>query len=70
MALSGKHNVAAHDIATIYAALGDADQVFAWLDRAIQQPVAGCWLVRWNPVFDSIRGDPRYAAFMRRLNLS
>jgi hypothetical protein len=36
VALSKERNVAAHDIASIYAALGDADQAFCWLDHALE----------------------------------
>jgi len=70
MAVSRDHNVAAHDIATIYAALGDTDQAFVWLGRAIEDRSQLLGWVRWNPVFDAIREDPRYTEFMRRLNLS
>ena len=60
---------AAHSIATIYAALGDADQTFAWLDRALEDRGQLLGWVRWNPVFDFVREDPRYTDFMRRLKL-
>jgi TolB-like protein/DNA-binding winged helix-turn-helix (wHTH) protein/Tfp pilus assembly protein PilF len=69
MAASGDRPVAAHDIATIYAALGDADSTFQWLDRALEDQSQMLGWIRWNPVFDSIRGDARYAAFMQRLKL-
>jgi tetratricopeptide (TPR) repeat protein len=68
--LSKSHNVAAHDIASIYAALGDADNTFLWLDRAFEDRSQLLGWIRWNPAFDSVRGDPRYAEFMRRLNLN
>ena len=67
--LSQHQYVAAHDIATIYAALGDADQTFLWLDRALEDRSQLLGWIRWNPVFDSVRDDPRYAEFMRRLKL-
>ena len=69
-ALFERHEAAAHDIASIYGALGDADQAFLWLDRALQDRSQLLGWIRWNPAFDSIRADPRYAAFMRRLNLA
>ena len=61
--------VAAHDIATIYAALGDGDSTFYWLDRALEDQSQMLGWIRWNPIFDSVRSDPRYAAFMGRLKL-
>ena len=69
MAAADDRPVAAHDIATIFAALGDADSTFQWLDRALEDQSQMLGWIRWNPVFDSVRSDPRYAAFMQRLNL-
>ena len=55
-------------IAWVHIALGEADQAFAWLDRAVRQrdPFLQslprfCW---WDP----LRGDPRFDQLMRRLN--
>jgi hypothetical protein len=61
--------VPAHDIAAIYAALGDADRAFEFLERAIDDRSQVLGWVRFNPVFDALRDDPRYAAFVRRLGL-
>jgi TolB-like protein/Flp pilus assembly protein TadD len=61
--------VSAYDIASIHAALGDTDQAFAWLDRAFEERSALLHSLRIDPVMDAIRGDPRYAAAERRLNL-
>lgn len=59
--------VAAYDIATIYAALGEADETMAWLDRAVDERSQLIAWLRWDPVFDSIRHDPRYAMLVARL---
>jgi DNA-binding winged helix-turn-helix (wHTH) protein/TolB-like protein/tetratricopeptide (TPR) repeat protein len=64
---SHQQYVAAYDVATIYAALGDADKTMAWLDRAVDDRSQLIGWLRWDPVFDSIRHDPRYAALVARL---
>jgi tetratricopeptide (TPR) repeat protein len=66
-ALSKQRYVSAYDIATIYAALGQNDETFEWLDRAFEErsPLIG-WL-RWDAVFDGIRADARYVALARRV---
>ena len=38
VALSKQRYVSAYDIATIYAALGETDKTFEWLDRALEEP--------------------------------
>jgi hypothetical protein len=41
----------------------------AWLDRAYNQRQAWLYYVRGNPDFKSIQGDPRYKAFLKKMNL-
>jgi DNA-binding winged helix-turn-helix (wHTH) protein/TolB-like protein/Tfp pilus assembly protein PilF len=69
VALSRDRYVPAYDIATIYAALGDVEQTFVWLERAFEDrsPLIG-WLA-WDPVFDGIRSDQRYTALVQRLSV-
>ena len=59
----------AYDIALVHAALGDADQAFQWLDRALAEPSALLGNLRADPVLDPLRGDPRYREAERRLRL-
>jgi DNA-binding winged helix-turn-helix (wHTH) protein/TolB-like protein/tetratricopeptide (TPR) repeat protein len=57
-------------IAEVYAGFGDNDQAFAWLDQAYMQHYPFLFDVRVVPQFDPLRSDPRYAALLRRMNLS
>jgi serine/threonine-protein kinase len=52
----------------IYAQLGDRTQAFAEFDNAVQAKDAGLAYLKVDPFLDPIRGDPRYAALLRRLN--
>lgn len=61
--------VPAYDIASVHAALGDADQAFQWLDRAFAEPSALLGNLRADPVMDPLRSDPRYREVERRLRL-
>jgi hypothetical protein len=57
-------------VAAGYAALGDADKVFEWLDRSYEKrefPFLGLDS-RFSPVFDPYRDDPRYQAILDKLN--
>ena len=56
-------------IAEVCAWRGDADCAFQWLDRADESRDIGVAFVTFSPFLASIRGDPRYKAFLRRLNL-
>jgi serine/threonine-protein kinase len=64
---------ASHDhpfrLAVIYAALGDKDRTFAFLDQAIETvPHRVSWILA-NPEMALLRGDPRLPAIRKRLNL-
>jgi serine/threonine-protein kinase len=55
------------EIATIYAALGDRDQAFAWLERARAEHDSVLVFLQVDPMFDPLRGDPRFAALAGHL---
>lgn len=57
-------------MAELYSAVGDLDEAFYWINRAIDAHSGGpvSWL-KVYPGFDNLRGDPRYREALRRLNL-
>lgn len=65
--LSQERYVPAYDIATVHAALGDTDETLAWLDRAIDERSTLVSWLPWDPIFDGIRGHPRYQGLLQRL---
>ncbi len=57
-------------IADVYAYLGDADQAFAWLERAWQSRDTYIATLYEDPIlFPKLRNDPRFAAFCRKVGL-
>ena len=52
----------------IYAQLGDADRAFAEFDNAIAVKDTGLVYLKGDPFLGPIRGDPRYAALLKKLN--
>jgi serine/threonine-protein kinase len=66
----------AYQIAEIHAWRGDKDRAFEWLDRSYRQHDGGFVAVlpnncslKCNPKLRSLRSDPRYAAFLKKMNL-
>ncbi len=47
------------DIAYDYAALGDKEQTFAWLDKAAAEKSGGLEVIKVVPAMDPWRSDPR-----------
>jgi tetratricopeptide (TPR) repeat protein len=59
----------AYQIAEIYAWRGKKDEAFAWLDRAFTQRDGGLTQLKLDDLMASLRPDPRYKAFLRKMNL-
>jgi len=59
-----------YGFATVYAALGQKDYAFQWLERAAQDRTAffATW-VKSDPRLDSLRSDPRMTELLRRMGL-
>ena len=68
--LSKRGRVVSYAIAQIYARLGQKDQAFDWLKRAYEEHDSGIASLKVDPVFDSLRSDPRFQDLIRRLGLS
>ena len=58
---------AAFNIAYVLAFRGEADRAFAWLDRAVEYGDSGLADVAVQPAFASLRQDPRWLPFLRRV---
>ena len=56
-------------IARVYAAQGDAQRTFVWLDTAFVER-AGCLLqAKLDPSYRRYRRDPRFQRLLRRMGL-
>jgi hypothetical protein len=62
-------DTAAVQIAQAYALRGEQNKAFDWLDRAVLQRDPGIVNVKTDPMFAGLRGDPRYKAVLRKMNL-
>ena len=67
--LATQRYVSPVDIAVIYVGLGDRNTAFQWLEKAYQQRTMRIQQLS-EPLFDSLRSDPRYMQLMRRLHLA
>jgi len=58
------------DIAYAYADLGDKEQTFVWLDKALADKSGGLEVVKIVPALDPWRSDPRYLDLLKRMGLT
>jgi tetratricopeptide (TPR) repeat protein len=56
----------AHLIAKIYATLGDKETALSWLERGLATGAIGPFY-KDEPVWDPIRGDPRFEALVQKM---
>jgi hypothetical protein len=63
------HAGGAYQIAQAYAFRNQSDEAFQWLDRAYAQRDGGLIGTKVDPSFKSLHNDPRFAAFLKKLNL-
>ena len=62
-----KGYVAPTDFAKVYIGLGDKEQAFAWLEKGYQQHDFWLTFLKGDPIFDSLRSDPRFQDLLRRV---
>jgi eukaryotic-like serine/threonine-protein kinase len=66
-----KHGyISPYNFAIIYTGLGDRDRAFEWLEKGYEQRTQYVYRVKREPMFDSLRSDPRYAELLRKMNLA
>jgi TolB-like protein/Tfp pilus assembly protein PilF len=59
----------AYYVAMTYAYRGDRNLAFRWLDRAYEQKDQGFIAFVGEPLFRNVKSDPRYKAFLKKMNL-
>jgi len=63
------HASMAYQIAQVYAFRSESDEAFEWLDRAYAQRDSGLVGTNVDPLLKSLHNDPRFTAFLKKLNL-
>ena len=66
-----KHNGTSwpSEIARVYAFRGERDRAFEWLDRAYEMRDEDLYIIKGDPLFKNLKGDPRYDRLLRKMNL-
>ncbi|MEK6322774.1 MAG: protein kinase [Acidobacteriota bacterium] len=68
-ALAQRRYVPAYLIARVYLGFGDNDRVFEWLEKACEERYGYLAYLNVEPLFDSVRSDPRFDEIVRRVGL-
>jgi serine/threonine-protein kinase len=54
-------------IAVIYSFRDEKDQAFHWLQTAFDHRDAGLASLKYDPLLDNLRGDPRFSVLLKKL---
>jgi adenylate cyclase len=57
------------NIARVYGYRGGPDEALKWLERAYAHKDSVLSIIKGDPAFKKIEGDPRYKAFLKKMNL-
>lgn len=57
-------------VACLYAAVGDRDSAFAWLDRAYSSRQIDIVSMKIDPEMDPLRSDPRFVPLLAKIGLA
>lgn len=64
-----QHYVSAIELALLHTALGDTDAALDWLDRGFDEHSRWMEWLAVHPVFDPLRGHPRFQRLLRAMRL-
>jgi TolB-like protein/DNA-binding winged helix-turn-helix (wHTH) protein/Flp pilus assembly protein TadD len=64
-----KSYVSPFDLALVHAALGEKDEAFALLDKAIAERSTFLVYTKWEPRLDPLRSDPRFKHVLKQIGL-
>jgi hypothetical protein len=56
-------------VATIYAALGEPDAAFAWIEKAFNERTPALTHLKADPRFETLHADARFAVWLQRMGL-
>jgi serine/threonine-protein kinase len=62
--------LAAEEIALVYIGLGDRDHALLWLEQAYRDHSKGLVMLKADPWYRSLTGEPRYQELLRKVGLS
>jgi len=65
--LSKERFIPPYHIAMVYNGLGERDEVFTWLERALEQHDPKLTFLKVDPKWNNLRDDPRFQNVMRRV---
>ncbi len=55
--------------AIIYLGLGEKERALDWLEKSYADQESACWYLKVDPMYDSLRNEPRFEALVKKVGL-
>jgi TolB-like protein/Flp pilus assembly protein TadD len=68
--LASRGYVSPYYVALIHVGLGETDEAFEWLEKALEEHASMLVELKSEPKLDNIRSDPRFARLLKRVGLA
>jgi serine/threonine-protein kinase len=68
--LSTRRYVSPYHMAYVHTGLGEHDRALDWLERAYEERAGGIFGMKGSFLFVPLRGQPRFQALLRKMNLA
>ena len=53
--------------ADIHLGLGEKEKALDWLEKSYQDQESACWYLKVDPIYDSVRNEPRFQAVVEKI---
>jgi adenylate cyclase len=67
--LAKRQYVSTTAFATIDLGLGEKEKALDWLEKSYQDQESACWYLKVDPIYDSVRDEPRFRALLTKVGL-
>src|SRR2546426_2139467 len=65
--MAKRQYVSSTAFAMIYLGLGEKEKALDWLDKSYQDQESACWYLTVDPIYDSVRNEPRFQALVQKV---
>jgi serine/threonine-protein kinase len=65
--MAKRQYVSSTAFADIYLGLGDKEKALDWLEKSYQDQESACWYLKIDPIYDSVRNEPRFQALVQKV---
>ena len=65
--MAKRQYVSSTAFADIHLGLGEKEKALDWLEKSYQDQESACWYLKVDPIYDSVRNEPRFQALVQKV---